>query len=293
MIAESGVANAQRPTRIDAHHHLWRHNSDEFGWLNDSMAILRRDFLLEDFATELAAAHMDAAIAVQSRSLLLETDFLLACAETSPNIVGVVGWAPLTSPDLPDILRRFCASPHLVGFREIAQGRAAEFFGDNAFNAGIDHLTGHGLAYDILIYADEIEEAARLVDRHPNQSFILDHAAKPHIAAGDIEPWRSQLRELSRRPNVACKLSGLVTEAHWLTWTVSSLRPYLETCVEAFTPQRLLAGSDWPVCLVACPYELWWKVLDNFFFSYTTEERDAVFGGNAQRLYLLPRKSNK
>jgi len=292
MIAESGVANAQRPTRIDAHHHLWRYNYDEFGWLNDSMAILRRDFLPEDFATELATTHVDAAIVVQSRSLLLETSFLLTCAETSPHIVGVVGWVPLTSPDLPDILRRFCTSPHLVGFREITQGRAAEFFGNHAFNAGIDRLAEYGLVYDILIYADELEEATRFVDRHPKQSFILDHAAKPHIAAGDIEPWRSQLRELSRRPNVACKLSGLVTEADWRTWTVASLRPYLETCVEAFTPQRLIAGSDWPVCLVAGPYERWWKALDNFFDSYTTEERDAVFGANAQRLYPLPRQSN-
>lgn len=144
------------------------------------------------------------------------------------------------------------------------------------------------LAYDILIQDRQIEEAIRFVDRHPEQIFILDHAAKPSIAARRLEPWRTRIREFAQRENVACKVSGLVTEATRSSWTAQDLAPYLDICVEAFGPRRLLAGSDWPVCLVASSYELWWKVLVDYFADFSAIEIESIFGGNALRWYRLP-----
>jgi L-fuconolactonase len=277
--------------RIDAHHHLWRYTAEEFGWIDEPMAALRRDFLPADLERELAAADIDAAVAVQARTSLEETAFLLDCAAQSTRIAGVVGWADLASVALSRTLDDI-ANPLLVGFREIAQGQAAGFFDRPAFNAGVRELTARGLAYDILVYANQLEEATRFVDCHPNQRFVLDHAAKPPIAAREMEPWRTQIAELARRPNVTCKVSGLVTEAGWKDWTAAQLAPYIDICVAAFTPQRILAGSDWPVCLVASSYTRWWQTLGEYFAAFSADEQDAVFGGNAQRLYQLPPRAH-
>jgi L-fuconolactonase len=281
----SSVPRALRT--VDAHHHLWRYTPADFGWLTDEMASLRRDFLPADLVDALASASVDATVAVQARQSLEETDFLLACAAATPAIVGVVGWVPLTSPELPGILDRLSNNPRLAGVREIAQGQPAGFLDDPALNAGIAQLTPRSLTYDILIYEHQLPEAIRLVDRHPAQSFILDHAAKPRIASGDLEPWATHLRELARRPNVTCKLSGLVTEAHWHTWSPDTLRPFLDLCAEAFGPRRLLAGSDWPVCLVASSYARWWTVLRSYFAFFSAEEQSRIFAANAIETYRL------
>lgn len=273
--------------QIDAHHHLWRYNPDEFAWLTEPMASLRRDFLPHDLADALDASGVDSAIAVQARQSLEETDWLLECAKTSSRIAGVVGWAPIDSPDLPLALERYSRARKLVGFREIAQGQPAGFFDRPSFNRGIAELTTRGFVYDVLIYADQLPEAVRFVDRHPNQHFVLDHAAKPRIAARELEPWATHMRELARRPGVSCKLSGLVTEADWSVWDLDSLRPYIDICVEAFGAGRLLAGSDWPVCLVASSHARWWELLREYFANFTLAEQQQVFGGNALEAYRL------
>jgi L-fuconolactonase len=159
------------------------------------------------------------------------------------------------------------------------------------FNRGIASLTARSLAYDLLIYERQLSEAIRFVDRHPQQRFILNHAAKPCIAAGELEPWASRLRELAQRPNVFCKLSGLTTEANWNTWTLDTLRPYLDSCVEAFGPGRLLAGSDWPVCLLATSYQQWWSTLHEYFLPFAEDEQRQIFGTNATRIYRLSSSS--
>ena len=276
-----------RSRRIDAHHHLWRYVPSEYDWIGDDMASLRRDFLVEDLIAAMERAGVDSAIAVQARCTMAETEWLLECASATDRIAAVVGWLPLTDPHVSAVVERSRSNTLFRGAREVAQGQPPGFLLRPEFQKGITALTGAQLAYDILIYADQLAEATQLVALHPEQTFVLDHAAKPLIARSAIEPWSRDLRELAKRPNVFCKLSGLVTEANWSAWTAEQLSPYLDTCVEAFGPDRLLAGSDWPVCLVATAYKDWWQVLRDFFASYSTEEQEAVFGRNACQAYRL------
>jgi L-fuconolactonase len=273
--------------QIDAHHHLWSYNECDFGWITDSMSVLRRDFLWPELQQELEDAKVDSAIVVQARSSLEETRWLMKCAEATKHICGVVGWVPLADPEVHTMLDDFYPGMKFVGVREIAQGQAANFFDDPAFNKGIVELTLRDLSYDILIYRDQLEDVSRFVDRHPQQRFILDHAAKPRIAKREIQPWRAQMLELSKRENVYCKISGLVTEADWINWTFEDIQPYLDTCVEAFGSRRLLAGSDWPVCLVATGYTRWWQTLKRYFESFSEHENAGIFGRNAIHAYNL------
>jgi L-fuconolactonase len=278
-------------SRIDAHHHLWRYTQAEdadFKWIDDSMATLRRDFLPNDLRKALRSANIDAAIAVQARQSLEETSWLLECAEATPAICAVVGWAPLAADDLSTTLDRFSNRKKLVGYREIVQSEPDGYLDHPSFNRGIAQLTARDYIYDLLIHQHQLEEATRLVDHHSQQRFILDHAAKPRIAASELEPWATNIRELARRDNVSCKISGLVTEADWSHWTTDALRPYLDICVEAFGAQRLLAGSDWPVCLVASTYPRWWTLLERYFAAFTAHEQQRIFGLNAIDIYRIP-----
>jgi L-fuconolactonase len=277
--------------RIDAHHHLWRFNDAEFVWIDDSMAVLRRDFLVNELMRELESVAIDGTVAVQARETIEETDWLLECARLSPVIWGVVGWAPLASDELPKILDRFGENQKLVGYREIVQGKPDGYLLQPSFNRGIRELTDRGVSYDILIHERQLAEVTRFVDQHPYQRFVLDHAAKPRISKNELEPWKMNLRELAKRPNVLCKISGLVTEADWQSWNLEALRPYLDACVEAFGPQRLMAGSDWPVCLVASSYSRWWDVLARYFVDFSESETRRIFGENAVVFYRLPAAS--
>lgn len=275
---------------VDAHHHLWKYTSDEFGWINDSMRALRRDFLPEDLYQVTAQAGIQATVAVQARQSLEETRFLLEVARSSQVIRGVVGWVPLTSPEIPGILDELSGQSRLKGLRHVIQDEADEnYILRNDFNRGVAAMSGTGLVYDILIYAKHLPQAAAFVDRHPDQAFVLDHIAKPPITLGaaGLEPWATNLRELARRPNVCCKLSGMVTEADWQDWSLDGLRPYLDIVVESFGPGRLMAGSDWPVCLVATDYKEWFETLRAYFASFSETETAAIFGGNAASVYRL------
>jgi len=276
-----------RALRVDAHHHLWRFNRVEFGWIDDTMSVLRRDFLTSDLKKELEAVGIDATVAVQARESIEETLWLMECARLTPAICGVVGWAPLTFDELPDILDCFGHSPKLVGFREVVQGKPDGYLMQPAFNRGIEELTKRGYSYDVLIQERQIMETIQFVDQHPHQKFVLDHAAKPRIFSNELEPWKTNLHELARHPNVYCKISGLVTEANWQTWSGDSLRPYLDVCVDAFGPKRLMAGSDWPVCLVASSYSRWWDVLALYFAGFSESENRRIFGENALEFYDL------
>ncbi len=259
---------------------------EEYGWISEEMTALRRDFLSEDLRRVMRSAHVDAAIVVQARQTMNETEWLLACANETPEIAAVVGWLPLKADNLSALLDKV-RSPYLAGLRHIVQAEPDGFLDDPEFNRGIAHLTAHGLTYDVLIYERQLPEAIRFVNRHPQQQFVLDHAAKPSIAAGELEPWAKHIRELAGRPNIYCKLSGLVTEAQWNTWSLDTLRPWLDTCVEAFGADRLLAGSDWPVCLLAASYVGWWTVLEEYFAAFSANEKEKVFGANAASFYHL------
>ena len=276
--------------RIDAHHHLWRYTTEEFGWIDDSMATLRRDFLLADLEREMQTANIDATIAVQARQTHEETSFLLDCANQTSAIQGVVGWAPIADLTFPATLESLQQTPLLKGLRHVVQAEPEGFLDTPAFNRGIAALRPTNLVYDILIFARQLPEAIRFVDRHPHQQFVLDHIAKPDIAGDGFATWNTPFRELAQRENVSCKLSGMVTEANWQTWTPTTLQPYIDTALEAFTPARLMAGSDWPVHTVASTYQRWWQTLDTFLAPLTPPDRAAIEAQTAARIYHLPTK---
>lgn len=280
--------------RVDAHHHLWRYSADEYDWIDDRMAMLRRDFTVADLAVQAEAASIDCTIAVQARQTVEETRSLLGVARTHALIAGVVGWLPIAQASkLDSCLDEFGKDPSLVGLRHVVQGEPDGFLDREDFNRGIVSVGEHDLAYDLLLLPHQLEEAIRFVDRHPAQRFILDHLAKPRIAFGQMEPWRSGVQRLAERPNVWCKISGMVTEADWSTWNLSTLEPYLHTVLQAFGTRRLLAGSDWPVCLVACEYGRWWQVLRSYFNEFSPEEQAGIFGQNAIEAYQLFKDSSK
>jgi L-fuconolactonase len=270
--------------RVDAHLHFWRYSAQEYGWIDDRMRELRRDFLPAEAAVELRAAGVDGGVAVQARQTLEDSAWLLELARQSPFIWGVVGWVDLQSSDVEAQLARF---PGLVGVRHIAQGEPPGFFARPELDRGMQQLTARDLSYDLLIRAPQLGEATAFVDRHPQQRFILDHLAKPRIASGELEPWSLELCELARRPNVWAKVSGLVTEASWASWTAADLRPYLDTAWRAFGPERLLFGSDYPVCRVAASYARVSATILDFLAQASADERAKVLGGNAVAVYRL------
>ncbi|MFW5806936.1 MAG: amidohydrolase family protein [Spirochaetota bacterium] len=274
---------------IDAHHHLWKFNEREYGWIGADMSSIRRDFSVCDLESELSAVGVDGTVAVQARQTLAETDFLLEIAENSNRVTGVVGWFPLRSPSVEEEIsnrRAAVERTQLVGARHVVQDEPDPgFILDESFNRGISVLSTFDLVYDILVVEDQLPQAIEFVDRHPNQRFVLDHAAKPRIKERVLEPWRTKLQELAKRENVFCKVSGLITEADKTTWDIESLRPYLDHIFESFGPTRLMFGSDWPVCLTAGSYRQWLESVKDYSDELTESERDALFGGTAQAVY--------
>lgn len=281
------MAHDKASMRVDAHQHFWRYSEEEYGWINDEMAAIRRDFLPADLRPLLTDAGIAASVAVQAHQSIEETDWLLSLAEKNDWIAGVVGWAPLIDPQVEMTLERLSANKKLKGVRHVLQGEADEYMSREDFNAGIGRLRRHALTYDVLILERQIAAATRLVDRHPEQAFVLDHVAKPLIAKHELEPWRRKIQELARREHVSCKLSGMVTEADFKAWTVEDLRPYAETVLEAFGPKRLIFGSDWPVCTVATSYARWVDVVRAFLSELSVDEQEAIFGRNAIQFYGL------
>lgn len=280
------MSEPTEPVRIDAHHHLWHYTPGEFGWLEGELAPLRRDFLRSEFLTELRSAGVTGSVAVQARQTEAETEFLLEAA-AAPEVLSVVGWMPMQEPAFSSNLQRLRQqAPKLCGLRHVVQAEPPGFLEGDTFNRGTRAVTQCGLVYDLLLHEQQLPEATRYVDRHPEQSFVLDHMAKPRICAGEMEPWASNLRELAQRPNVACKVSGMVTEAG-AGWTPEQLRPYYEVALEAFTPARLMVGSDWPVLTAHCSYTEWWAIVGQWIAPLTQAEQAAILGGNTLRTYKL------
>jgi len=276
--------------RIDAHHHLWRYAKEEYGWISDEMGALSRDFLPGDLRRELLASGIHGSIAVQARQTIEETSWLLRLASEFDFVRGVVGWAPLASPEFPAVIERLRESEKLKGLRHGIQDEPDDdFMHRSDFNAGVALLNQFGLVYDILIFERHLPAAISLVDRHPAQVFVLDHIAKPRIRERELEPWRKNIRELAHRENVYCKVSGMVTEANWKNWSPADLRPYFDVVLEDFGPKRLMAGSDWPVCLLATTYQAWYSTVEEFTRHLSIAEREMILGGVASEVYSLAR----
>lgn len=276
------------PLLIDAHHHLWKYVAEDYRWITEEMGIIRRDFILNDLKAELAATGIEGTVAVQAQQTIAETLWLLSRAEENESpILGVVGWAPIAEETFERHLEALRSHSKLVGLRHIVQEEPPGFLERAEFNRGISLLRDTGLVYDILIYPEQMDSALRFIDRHPDQQFVLDHCAKPRIADGEIEPWRTHLLSMAERPNVCCKLSGLITEADWKSWSPSQIEIYLDIALAAFGAERLMAGSDWPVCQLAASYGQWWQVLRSHSLKLSENEQAAIFGCTAERIYRL------
>jgi L-fuconolactonase len=274
--------------RIDAHQHFWRYNAAEYGWIDESMQSLRRDFLPQDLKRELDLAGFDGAIAVQTRQALDETRWLLQLAETSSFILGVIGWVDLRSLDVRSQLAEFASNPKFIGVRHIVQSEPDDrFLLRPEFLRGVAFLEEFNLTYDVLIYPPHLPVAAEFVHRFPRQRFVLDHLAKPLIKGRSLHPWQEDICELARHQNVYCKLSGLVTEADWKDWKPSTIQPYLDIAFECFGAEGLMIGSDWPVCTVAGSYGQVMNIVVEYLTRYLESVQDAVLGGNAERFWEL------
>ena len=275
-------------TGIDAHQHFWSYNPTDYVWMTDDMGVLRRDFLPHDLKPLLSRVGLEASVAVQARQMVEETAWLLGLADRHPFILGVVGWLDFASQDLEAQLARFGAHPKLRGVRELIHDMAdVDFALAEVHVQAIARLERYGLTYDLLLRPQHLRPATTLVDRFPNQPFVVDHIAKPDIRAGTMAPWASELRALAERPHVSCKLSGMVTECDWQRWTPEQIRPYVEIVVEAFGSDRVMIGSDWPVCTLAGDYLEVMSVVTDFVAELSATEQERILGGNCARFYGL------
>lgn len=271
---------------IDAHQHFWRYAPADYPWIGAGMERLARDYLPADLVAVARPAGIGGSIAVQARQSLAESRWLLALAAAEPFIRGVVGWVDLRSPRVAEDLAPLAADPRFVGVRHVVQDEPDPRFVLGAeFVRGLRHLAPLGLTYELLLYPHQLPAAVELADLLPEQPFVLDHLAKPRVEAGELEPWRRDVAALARRPNVCCKLSGLVTEADWSGWRRSDFTPYLEVAVAAFGPERLMFGSDWPVCLLAAEYADVAGIVGDFVGRLSVAEQAAIRGGTAARWY--------
>jgi L-fuconolactonase len=277
------------PPRIDAHVHLWDLSVRDQPWTTGAFAPLHRSFALGDVSGDLARAAVDGVVLVQALPLLDETRELLATAAGDALVKGVVGWIDLTATNVEEELSALKNGPwgdQLVGIRHLVQSETdARWLCRDDVRSGLAAVADAGLVYDLLILGAQLPAAVETVAALPQLQFILDHLAKPNISSSGLEPWGTGIRALASLPNAACKLSGMVTEADWKLWRVEDLRPYAELALDAFGVERMLFGSDWPVCTLAASYTEVVEAAAQLTEHMTPSERDAVFGGNAQRLY--------
>jgi L-fuconolactonase len=273
---------------IDSHHHFWKYSREEYPWIGEGLDVLRRDFLPADLKKEIGAAGVDGVVSVQARQSLEETRWLLELAEKNDFIRGVVGWAPLISADVGKDLEEFAGRKKLKGVRHVLQEEKDDRYAVREdFVRGVGALKKFGLVYDILIFEKQLPAAIELVDKFPNQIFVLDHVAKPKIREKIISPWRERMKDLAKRENVYCKLSGMATEADHGGWEAADLRPYVEVVLEAFGAKRLMFGSDWPVCLLAVTYQKWVATAAEFTAKLSAAEKERIMGGTAVEAYKL------
>lgn len=271
--------------RIDAHQHFWNYDAQQYPWIPSGSPLVR-SFLPVDLAIELEKCDLQGCIAVQARQSLEETRWLLELADQAAIIKGVVGWVDLRSPHVAEQLEEFSQHEKLVGVRHVVQDEADDnFMLGHQFQEGIRALDPFDLTYDILIYPKQLPAAIRLAENFPDQPFVLDHIAKPLIKDAVLEPWASEIRDLAKHPHVMCKLSGMITEARLNHWKPTDFVPYLDVILHAFTPERLMFGSDWPVALLSGSYVEAYNIVADYLRPLGPEVERQVFGENACRFY--------
>jgi L-fuconolactonase len=274
--------------RIDAHQHFWQFDPVRDSWITEDMVVIRKNFMPEDLQPLLQAHQLDGCIVVQADQSETETNFQLANAAAHDFIKGVVGWIDLQAPNITERLAYYKQFGKLKGFRHILQGEADRaHMLQPAFKHGISQLQQFGFTYDILIFPDQLQYVPELLKAFPNQFFVIDHLAKPYIRDKKIDEWKKAMQTVAQYHNVYCKISGMVTEANWITWKPEDFTPYLDTVVEAFGANRIMFGSDWPVCLLAASYDAMIQVVKDYFAGFPAEQQALFFGGNAAAFYTI------
>ena len=274
--------------KIDSHQHFWQYNEVDYVWMGEVHNAIKKNFLPNDLHPLLKENNLDGSIAVQARQTIAETIFLLGLASNNSIIKGVVGWVPLCETDVEGMIERYAAEKNIVGFRHVIHDEPDDLFIlRKDFNNGINCLKHHSLCYDILIFEKHLPQTIKFVDQHPEINMVIDHIAKPRISLSKFDhTWAENIKQLAARENVTCKLSGMVTEVIDGKWDTSLLQPYFDIVLEAFGPDRLMFGSDWPVCLIQSNYTKWVDTIKSFITPLSLFEQSAIMGGNVKRIYL-------
>lgn len=274
---------------IDAHHHLWNYDPVEYDWIDDSMAILKKDFLIKDLEKTLHHNGFSSSIVVQARQSMEETLWLLTLAEQTNLIKGVVGWIDLKSDTLAQQLDELAKYKKLVGFRHVIQGENDPAFMQNPdFIRGLQMLADRGYCYDLLVFAHQLPAAAEMLAQIPNLHVVIDHIAKPDIKSrSDFDTWQQNMALLAHNAKCYCKLSGMVTEADWLNWHSDDFHPFMQTVLDLFGQDRIMFGSDWPVCLVAADYDQVKSLVLDFINVQAPDAKELILGQNAHKFYQL------
>lgn len=271
---------------IDSHQHFWAFYPNRDSWITDDMSVIQRNFYPEDLQPTLQQNGIEACVAVQADQSLAETRFLLDLAAKNDFVKAVVGWIDLQADDIDEQLSEWKSEKKLAGFRHVLQAEPdTEYMLRPNFLRGISKLKKYGFTYDVLIFPKHLATAQKFVAQFPDQPFVLDHIAKPYIKAGLIDEWERDIRALARFENLQCKVSGIITEADWKNWTYEQIKPYLEVVFDAFGTDRIMFGSDWPVCLVAGEYSQVKEIIDTYTKGFSASEKAKVFGENAARFY--------
>jgi len=273
---------------IDAHQHFWQFDPVRDNWINEEMAIIQHDFLPQQLEKILFENGIDGSVIVQSDQSEKENEFQLNNAAQYDFIRGVVGWVDLQAVDIEEKLLYYQQFKKLKGFRHVLQGEPQrDLMLQPAFKNGIGLLNKYGFSYDVLIFPDQLKYAAQLAAAFPDQPFVIDHIAKPKIKDGLIADWKKDIFSLAAHENVVCKISGMVTEADWKNWKAEDFTPYLDVIVAAFGTDRIMYGSDWPVCLVAADYAKTKQIVDDYFSQFSADEQAAFYGKTATAFYKL------
>jgi len=273
---------------IDSHQHFWNYEPVKHQWIDDCMLTIRRDFAPCDLKKEYDENGIDGCIAVQADQTLEETDFLLKLSEKNDFIKGIVGWVDLRDSDVDTVLESYSKHEKIKGFRHVVQGEPDHnFLLRPDFLRGISALEKYNFTYDILIFPHQLGATLEFVKKFPNQKFVIDHIAKPYIKDGFYDGWATLMLEIGKLPNVYCKLSGMITEADFKTWTPAQIAPYMSLVLKAFGANKLMFGSDWPVCLVAGNYKKVKKLVTNFIANLSSSDQKAIMGENALKFYNI------
>ncbi|HEY4785774.1 MAG TPA: amidohydrolase family protein [Bacteroidales bacterium] len=274
--------------KIDSHQHFWIYKKEEYSWMCGGMETIMKDHMPPQLDEELRKAGFSGSVAVQARQSIEETEWLLKLADRYDIIKGVVGWVDLQSSNLEEQLKKYSKHPRFVGVRHVVQDEPeSDFILGKNFLQGIATLKQFDLAYDILIFPRHLTHAIKFVEKFPEQTFILDHIAKPYIRDKKISPWKEDIEQLAAHPNVYCKVSGMVTETYWNGWKPEDFYPYLDVIFKSFGTNRVMIGSDWPVCKLAGNYSQVLSIVIDYMKDFPEKEKARVLGENAIKAYKL------